>query len=115
VLAGANGSNGTDLAFLSVFAGTQTGCTDSENDGCILSFNITDPTAVALSGTSLNVLASSTALLAPTGGIIIDNLVGSGTLAGASEIYFLTTDNGSVSCSTAGTGVCAVQASQTSP
>jgi hypothetical protein len=42
--------------------------------------------------------------------------VGSGTLAGASQIYFVTTDNSSsVSCSTSGTGVCAAQASQTSP
>lgn len=116
VSGGNNGSNGTDYAFLSVFAGVQTGCTDSANDGCILSFNITNPSVVTLSGTSLNVLASSTNLVAPTGGIIIDNAVGSGTLSGASEIYFLTTDNSSsVSCSTSGTGVCAIQASQSSP
>jgi hypothetical protein len=46
-----------------------------------------------------------------TSGIIIDNIVGSGTLAGASQIYFSTLGN--QSCSTSGgTGGCAVQASQ---
>ncbi len=46
-----------------------------------------------------------------TGGIIIDNNVGSGTLAGASQVYFSTLSN--QSCVTSGTtGGCAVQASQ---
>ena len=114
-IAVSGGSNGgTDYIFLSTFAGSQTGCTQGASDGCIMSFNVTTPSAVALSGTSLNVTA--TTHLAPTGGLIIDNSVGSGTLAGASQIYFLTTDSSSsVSCSTSGTGVCAVQASQTSP
>jgi hypothetical protein len=41
-----------------------------------------------------------------TSGIIIDNIVGSGTLAGASQIYFFTLGNGACG------GRCAVQASQ---
>jgi hypothetical protein len=45
-----------------------------------------------------------------TGGIIIDNTVGSGTLAGASQVYFFTLAN--QVCGTSGTGGCAVQASQ---
>lgn len=45
-----------------------------------------------------------------TGGIIIDNVVGSGTLAGASQVYFSTQSN--QVCGTSGTGGCAVQASQ---
>jgi hypothetical protein len=45
-----------------------------------------------------------------TGGIIIDNSVGSGTLAGASQVYFFTLAN--QVCGTSGTGGCAVQASQ---
>lgn len=46
-----------------------------------------------------------------TSGIIIDNTVGSGTLAGASEVYFTTLAN--QTCVTSGgTGGCAVQASQ---
>jgi len=43
-----------------------------------------------------------------TSGIIIDNVVGSGTLAGASEVYFSTLGTGACG---AGNG-CAVQASQ---
>ncbi len=56
----------------------------------------------------------STANLAAAGGtsgIIIDNTVGSGTLAGASEVYYSTQSN--QTCATSGgTGGCAVQASQ---
>ena len=46
---------------------------------------------------------------AGTSGIISDNVVGTGTLAGASQVYFTTLGN--QSC-TGGTGGCAVQASQ---
>jgi hypothetical protein len=45
-----------------------------------------------------------------TSGIIVDNTVGSGTLAGASQVYFSTL--GDQTCGTSGTGGCAVQASQ---
>ena len=45
-----------------------------------------------------------------TGGIILDNVVGSGTMSGASQIYFSTQSN--QTCGTSGTGGCAVQASQ---
>jgi len=44
-----------------------------------------------------------------TSGIIMDNIVGTGTLAGASQVYFST--QGNQAC-TGGTGGCAVQASQ---
>jgi hypothetical protein len=43
-------------------------------------------------------------------GIIIDNVVPSGTLAGASQVYFSTLGN--QACTTGGTGGCAIQASQ---
>jgi hypothetical protein len=53
----------------------------------------------------------SVAATGGTSGIIIDNNVGSGTLAGASQIYFSTLSN--QTCVTSGgTGGCAVQASQ---
>jgi hypothetical protein len=45
-----------------------------------------------------------------TSGLIIDNIVGTGTLAGASQVYFSTLGN--QTCGTTGTGGCAVQASQ---
>ncbi len=60
-----------------------------------------------------NLGALATFSLAATGGtsgIIMDNTVGSGTLAGASEVYFST--QGNQACGTTGTGGCAVQASQ---
>ena len=60
-----------------------------------------------------NLGAIGTAALAAAGGtsgIIIDNTVGSGTLAGASQVYFSTLSN--QACGTSGTGGCAVQASQ---
>jgi hypothetical protein len=45
-----------------------------------------------------------------TSGMIIDNTVGSGTLAGASQLYFSTLSD--QPCGTSGTGGCAAQASQ---
>jgi hypothetical protein len=60
-----------------------------------------------------NVGLIATAALPTDGGasgIIYDNTVGSGTLAGASQVYFSTLSN--QACGTSGTGGCAVQASQ---
>jgi hypothetical protein len=60
-----------------------------------------------------NVGAIGTAALAASGGtsgIIIDNTVGSGTVAGASQVYFSTLSD--QACGITGTGGCAVQASQ---
>jgi hypothetical protein len=60
---------------------------------------------------NLGVIATSAlAAAGGTSGIIIDNTVGSGTLAGASQAYFSTLSN--QPCGTSGTGGCAVQASQ---
>ena len=57
------------------------------------------------------IATSSVAAAGGTGGIIIDNNVGSGTLAGASQIYFSTL--GTQTCATSGgSGGCAVQVSQ---
>jgi hypothetical protein len=59
-----------------------------------------------------NVGSPPTAALAADGGtsgIIIDNIVGSGTLAGASQVYFSTLSGG---CGTGNADGCAVQASQ---
>lgn len=57
------------------------------------------------------VSASALASAGGTSGIIIDNFVGSGTLAGASQVYFSTLSN--QTCATSGgTGGCAMQASQ---
>jgi hypothetical protein len=112
------GTNATytaeDLIFFGILAGSQSGCTSSDSDGCVISYNVTTPGTIAFLG-GLNESASSSAFLAPTGGIIVDNSVGAGTLAGASQVYFLTTDSAAASCTTSGSGICAVQVSQSAP
>ena len=55
---------------------------------------------------------ASLAAAGGTGGFIIDNIVGSGVMAGASQVYFST--QGNQVCGSSGTGGCAVQASQSS-
>jgi hypothetical protein len=45
-----------------------------------------------------------------TSGIILDNILSSGILAGASQVYFSTLGN--QTCGSTGAGGCAVQASQ---
>jgi len=60
-----------------------------------------------------NVGVTATAAVAANGGtsgIIVDNTVGTGTLAGASQVYFSIL--GTQTCGTSGSGGCAVQASQ---
>ena len=57
-----------------------------------------------------SVATASFASTGGTSGIIIDNTVGTGTMAGASQVYFST--QGNQTCGTSGTGGCAVQASQ---
>jgi hypothetical protein len=110
------GAAGTtdDYIFMSVTAsGSETGCTGA----CLYNY------LVSTNGTSISVPANATAGLAATGGssaIVVDNI---STTAGASQIYF--GNLGSTTCSGnssggggntgAGTGGCAVQASQSAP
>ena len=47
-----------------------------------------------------------------TSGVISDNVVGAGTLAGASQVYFSTLAESDAAPTSGGTGGCAVQASQ---
>ena len=87
----AAGTSGTTVTFNATAGGTTT-------DGTV---------------TWTNLGALGTAAMAAAGGtsgIIVDNTVGTGTLAGASQVYFPTLQ-GQV-CGTSGTGGCAVQASQ---
>lgn len=122
---GGQTTSGTDYVFFSVNRGTPSGCTNAAGDGCILSYNITNPTAVALSGSGLNVTTPGTNGCWATGGVIVDN--SDTTLTGASQIYFVNlngnaaggptgTTQTSSNC-TAGTGnpINAVQAAQSSP
>jgi hypothetical protein len=120
---GVNASTGADLLFLSNFAGTQTGCTNSTADGCVMSFNITTPSSFSTTTTPLGTLnvasqnlttASATNPAAVTSGIVIDN---NGATAGQSQMYFLTQDNAAATaCVTGGAnGICAIQVSQSAP
>lgn len=103
-----NGS--TDQMFLSVAGSAVTGapidCPSAT--GCIMSFDITNP----LTWGTLKGTAATATVTGGTSGIIIDN---SSSAGGASQVYFTPlsdqpcTGNGSVG---AGTGGCAIQASQ---
>ena len=89
-------------------------CTTAGNSGFALPTWATTVGATTIDGPVRwkNLGANPTAALTAPGGttgIIMDNIVSSGTLAGASQVYFSTL--GSQSC-TGGTGSCAVQASQ---
>jgi hypothetical protein len=101
-----NTSASTDYIFLSVQGSGATSAPIDcpANTGCAMSFNVTSALA--------NGAATSATLEenGGTSGIIIDNSVGSGTLAGTSQVYFSSL-GGSTSCSTSSQG-CAVQASQ---
>jgi len=106
-----NGS--TDRIFLSVQANNKTAAPIScpAGTGCIMSFDVTTATGFGTGKTTSSTLGAA----GGTSGIIIDNTVGSGTLAGASQVYYSTLSdqacvgNGSTG---SGTGGCAVQASQ---
>ena len=118
---------GTDLIFFSVASGAQSGCTNAVGDGCVLSFNVSNPAAVSQSGSGLNVTTPTGTGCWATGAIVVDNSVPTGTMAGASQIYFLGLGNnaaggptGTTQTSTyctAGTAstIAATQASQTNP
>jgi len=106
-----NGS--TDYIFLSVKANNQAAAPIScpSGNGCLMAFTVTNTT-----GWSASTATSATALEAGgTSGIIIDNAVGSGTLAGASQVYFSPLGNQACAgngTTGSGTGGCAIQASQ---
>ena len=100
---------GTDYLFFSVYQGLPSPCINSGGHGCVMSYNITTPSAPTLAG-ALDELAPNTGVpLNPTGAIVIDNALASPT--GTSNIYFSTRKTNGT-CSSGPTGICAVQASQ---
>lgn len=122
---------GTDYVFFSVNRGTVSGCTNATGNGCILAYNVTNNAAgnaiPTLAGTGLNVTAPGTNGCWATGGIVIDNSVPTGTLAGTSQIYFIglgsnaaggptlgTQTSSNCTAGTAGT-IAATQAQQSNP
>jgi hypothetical protein len=124
-------TSGTDYLFFSIYHSGKGGCTDRGGNGCILSYDISDPTHVVISGTALDVTDEVNPGCWATSGIEVDNSVpatGTGSLAGASQIYFVNLNGNGSGGPTSGTytsGNCgknsvansiqAVQASQAAP
>jgi hypothetical protein len=118
-------TTGTDYVFFSVNRGNKTGCTTTAGNGCILAYNVSAPGGVVISGSGLNVVTPGTSGCWATGGIVIDNGVPTGTLAGASQLYFVDLHGNnagnpnaatSSGCTVGSSAVMnAVQASQSSP
>lgn len=83
-------SSGTDYVFFSLNRAQVGSCTDTVGHGCVLSYNVSIPGAVAITGNGLPVTTPGTGTNTgcwATGGIVIDS---SGTtVAGASQIYFV--------------------------
>lgn len=113
---------GTDYIFFSLNNTTAGGCTGGAGTGCVLSYNVSNPAAVVVSGTGLNVTTTGTNGCWATGGLVIDN--SDTTTAGASQIYFINLNGaaaggpGSVAnsgCTAGSATINATQAAQASP
>ena len=106
-----NSGTAKDLIFVSVQNrannAAPVNCPSNVN-GCLMSFDVTSGAAITPLGTSP---AASLLVTGGASGVIIDNTVPGGTLAGASQVYFTPLAN--QACPTSGgNGGCAIQASQ---
>ena len=112
---------GTDYVFFSVNQGNKTGCTASAGNGCIMSYNVSNPAAITLAGAQNHTNVGTNGCW-PTSGIVVDN---DATTTGASQIYFISLNGAaaggaggatSTACSTgAATTIDGIQASQSAP
>ncbi len=106
-----NASGGAkDWIFTSVQGGAVTGAPINcpAAAGCIMSFDVTSGAAISPGGTATVGVAT---VAGGASGVVFDNSVGAGTLAGASQLYFTPLAN--QTCTTSGgTGGCAIQSSQ---
>jgi hypothetical protein len=97
-----NSAAAADYIFLSV-EGAYQGCT--QDTGCVFGFNVT-------SGAVPTAPTAGTAEAGGTSAIVIDN---AGAASGASQIYFTTLSKTGTCATSGGTGLCAVQTSQSAP
>jgi hypothetical protein len=100
-----------DWIFTSVQANGATNITIAcpTNTGCIMSFDVTSGSTISANTPTVG----HTAVAGGASGIVVDNTVGSGTLTGASQVYFTPLATGDCTTSTRrGIGGCAIQASQ---
>jgi hypothetical protein len=100
-----------DWIFTSVQADGATNITIAcpTNTGCIMSFDVTSGSTISANTPTVG----HTAVAGGASGVVVDNTVGSGTLTGASQVYFTPLATGN--CTTSkqqGIGGCAIQASQ---
>jgi hypothetical protein len=115
----------TDYIFFSVYdpVNAKTGCTTGAGEGCILSFNVSQPNAIARAGTGQTLTTPAGAGCWATSGIVIDN--DDAATTGASEIYFVNLNGAaaggaggatSAGCAaSAGLTLDAIQAQQSNP
>ena len=101
ITGGNSTTSGTDYVFFSVNRGAVSGCTTTAGNGCVLSYNVSSPGAVAISGAGLNTITPATNGCWATGGIVIDN--SDLTTGGASQMYFLNLNGIAAGGPTAGT------------
>ena len=80
-------TSGTDYIFFSVYNSNQSGCGTGGGDGCVLAFNVS--TGAPVFSSSLLVAYTNRFNCFVTGGMVVDNAIPSSTIAGASQIYFL--------------------------
>jgi hypothetical protein len=119
-----NSNTSTDYVFFSVNRGNVGSCATGAGNGCIMSYNVTNPASVTLSGEQNYPNPTGNGCWA-TGGIVIDN--DASLASGASQIYF-TSLNGaaagnpsaqtSSACSAgaaSGTTIQGIQAGQSAP
>jgi hypothetical protein len=103
VASGTATTAGTDYIFFSAYGANETGCATAAGDGCILAYNVS--TGAPVFSSSLAESYGSAFKCFVTGGLIVDNAIPTGTLAGASEIYFIGLGSTATNlCSATGTG-----------
>ena len=84
-------TSGTDYLFFSVdrLATATANCGTGSGQGCVLAYSINTPTSAPTAVGSAQVNTTGSPGCWSTSGIVVDNSVPSGTLAGASQIYTL--------------------------
>lgn len=78
---------GTDYVFFSLNRAGVGGCTNTAGHGCVLAYNVSNPSSVSISNSGLPVTTPGTNGCWATGGLIIDN--SDTTKTGAQQIYFV--------------------------
>jgi hypothetical protein len=105
-------TSGTDYIFFSAYNSLLSGCGSGGGDGCVLAFNVS--TGAPVFSSSLPEFYTNRFNCFVTSGLVVDNAISSTTIAGASQIYFMTLNGTATNlCGNAGGGsLSAVQSAQ---